>query len=86
MYDIKFSPTQILGVDVDRLPLERRSKRLPPWLTPVVLQQWGEGKLTTGRRAPMSVHLRRPLGMLRGASPSLAESDKGFGRFERSIH
>jgi len=56
---------QILGADVDGLPVERRAKHLPTWMTPGVLKQWGEGKVTKGRRVPMSIQMRHPLRVLR---------------------
>jgi hypothetical protein len=54
----------LLGVETDGLPVARRAERLPRWLIPSVLQQWGSGKVTKGRRTPMSAHLRRRMGML----------------------
>ena len=55
---------QLLGANVDGLPVEARAKNLPHWLVPVVLQQWGTGKVTKGRRTPMAIHLRHPSGVL----------------------
>ncbi len=54
---------QILGADVGGLPIESRAKNLPRWLVPEVLREWGTGKVTHGRRAPMSGQLRNPLGI-----------------------
>jgi hypothetical protein len=56
---------QILGAKVTGLPVEARAVNLPRWLVPVLLQQWGTGKVTKGRRVPMSVHLRHPGGAIR---------------------
>src|SRR5205823_1383438 len=43
---------------VDDTPLGERARRLPRWLVPTVLRQWGEGYQARG---PMALHLRRPL-------------------------
>jgi hypothetical protein len=56
---------QLLGAEVTGLPVESRARNLPRWLVPVLLQQWGTGKVTKGRRVPMSVHLRNPGGAIR---------------------
>lgn len=55
---------QILGADVEGLPVEWRTKNLPPWMARVVLEQWGAGRITFGRRQPMSDYLRHPAGLL----------------------
>ncbi len=55
---------RLLGADVGGLPVEWRARHLPAWLTPGVLNQWGQGKVTKGRRTPMSIQMRRPLGVL----------------------
>ena len=52
---------QILGANVDGLPIASRAKNLPRWIVPEVLREWGTGKVTHGRRAPMSGQLRHPL-------------------------
>ncbi len=52
---------QILGANVDGLPIEVRAKKLPRWIVPEVLREWGTGKVTHGRRAPMAGQLRNPL-------------------------
>ncbi len=52
---------QILGANVDGLPIASRAKNLPRWLVSEVLREWGTGKVTHGRRAPMSGQLRHPL-------------------------
>lgn len=54
----------ILGADVDGLPVADRARRLPSWIVPVVLQQWGTGRITNGRRQPMEGYLRHPAGLL----------------------
>ena len=54
---------QLLGANVDGLPVEARAKNLPRWLAPEVLREWGTGKVTHGRRIPMANYLRNPLGL-----------------------
>jgi hypothetical protein len=54
----------ILGADVDGLPVADRARHLPSWMVPVVLQQWGTGRITNGRRQPMRGYLRHPAGVL----------------------
>jgi hypothetical protein len=55
---------QLLGADVRGTPLEAAARRLPRWLTPTVLAQWGRGQLPHGRREPMQAYLRHPAGIL----------------------
>lgn len=55
---------QLLGAETDGLPVAGRAERLPRWLIPTVLQQWGAGKITKGRRVPMASYLRNPAGAL----------------------
>lgn len=56
---------QLLGAQIEGLPVEARAKQLPRWLAPVVLREWGTGKVTHGRRTPMSAHLRHPMSLLK---------------------
>jgi hypothetical protein len=51
---------ELLGAQVEGTPVAGR--RLPLWLVPAVLRQWGSG---SGWREPMSYFLRRPAGALR---------------------
>ncbi len=51
---------ELLGADVTGLPIEARAKNLPRWLVPEVLREWGTGKVTHGRRAPIASQLRNP--------------------------
>ena len=55
---------ELLGADVTGLPIEARAKNLPRWLAPEVLREWGTGKVTHGRRAPLASQLRNPAGLL----------------------
>jgi len=56
---------QLLGARVEGSPVAARAVNLPRWLVPVVLRQWGKGKVTKGRRAPMAGYLRHPSGALK---------------------
>jgi len=55
---------QILGADVDGLPVAQRAKHLPAWMVPSVLKEWGGGRITNGRRQPMQTYLQNPSGAL----------------------
>jgi hypothetical protein len=55
---------QLVGAHVDGTPVERRSRRLPRWLVPAILKQWGKRRLPDGMLAPMAHHLRDPRGVL----------------------
>jgi hypothetical protein len=55
---------QVLGADVNGMPVEQRAKSLPAWLAPTVLEQWGSGRITNGRRQPMAYYLRHPAGLI----------------------
>lgn len=58
---------QLLGAQVDGLPVEQRAKNLPRWLIPAVLKQWeapfakyhGQSR----HHAPMATYLRHPAGL-----------------------
>lgn len=54
----------LLGAGVNGLPSEARVTRLPHWLIPEVLAQWGTGKVTKGRRVPLASQLRNPVRLL----------------------
>lgn len=54
---------QILGAEVDGQPVADRARHLPSWMVAVVLQQWGTGRITNGRRHPMGGYLRDPAGL-----------------------
>jgi hypothetical protein len=56
---------QLLSARVEGLPVAVTEANLPRWLVPVVLQQWGKGKVTKGRRVPMSAYLRNPAGVMK---------------------
>jgi len=68
---------ELLGARVEGTPVAGR--RLPPWLVPAVLRQWGSG---SGWREPMSLFLRRPAGVLqelRRHWPNPIEATVGVG-------
>jgi hypothetical protein len=54
----------LFGARIDDLPVADRAGRLPGWLIPTVLQQWGAGRITHGRRVPMSAYLHHPAGVI----------------------
>jgi hypothetical protein len=56
---------QLLGAHVEGTPVEQRSRRLPRWLVPAILKQWGKMRLPDGMLAPMEHHLRHPRGALK---------------------
>jgi Uncharacterised nucleotidyltransferase len=53
---------QLLGARVDDTPIAARVQRLPRWLVPTVLRQWGQ---IYTHRTPISSCLRRPATMLK---------------------
>jgi len=55
---------QLLGARIDDTPVADRAERLPRWLVPVLLRQWGEGQTPHGMRVPMRRYLREPSGVL----------------------
>lgn len=56
---------QLLRAPVEGLPVGVKEANLPSWVVPAVLQQWGKGKVTKGRRVPMSAYLRNPAGVMK---------------------
>lgn len=58
---------ELLGACLDGAPDPVRERRLPAWLVPAVLRQWGRvgSQLPQGARTPMAFYLRRPRGVLR---------------------
>jgi hypothetical protein len=57
---------ELLGASLARVPAAVRERRLPRWLVPAILRQWGDaGFEPHGTRTPMAVELRRPRGLLR---------------------
>ena len=55
---------QLLGAQVADTPVAERAQRLPGWLIPTVLMQWGRGQVPHGTRMPMGSYLRDPAGLL----------------------
>lgn len=57
---------QLLGAEVEDTPISRRAKRLPRWLVPAVLKQWGQPFTDhLSQQESMSFVLRHPSGILR---------------------
>lgn len=56
----------LLGARLDRVPGRVRDRRLPSWLAPAALSQWGRvgWQDPQGARTPMSNYLRRPEGVI----------------------
>jgi hypothetical protein len=55
---------QLLGAEIDGTPVASRARRLPGWLVPTVLRQWGKGQIPHGARLPMINYIRRPSGIM----------------------
>lgn len=53
---------QLLGARLDDTPVADRASRLPRWLVPTVLQEWGRGSTA---RVPLESYRRRPIRMLK---------------------
>ena len=57
---------ELLGASLEGAPAAVRERRLPRWLLPAILRQWGDARFEPhGTRTPMAVELRRPRGLLR---------------------
>jgi len=57
---------ELLGASLAGVPAAIRERRLPRWLVPAILRQWGDARFEPhGTRTPMAVELRRPRGLLR---------------------
>ena len=57
---------ELLGASLEGVPVAVRERRLPRWLVPAILRQWGDARFQPhGTRTPMAVELRRPRGLLR---------------------
>ena len=72
---------EIVGAALERVPPAMRARRLPRWLVPSVLKQWGDGRFAPhGTRTPMAMELRRPgrlLPALRARWPNAVEATVG---------
>jgi hypothetical protein len=72
----------LLNADADGLPASARNTRLPRWLTPSLLQQWGKLQIPHGCRTGMAAYMRDPKGMftaLRTRWPNPIEATIGTG-------
>jgi hypothetical protein len=56
---------QLLGARLDGTPLADRARRIPRWLVPAVLAEWGSTRPAQGARLPMAAAIRRPRTLLR---------------------
>jgi hypothetical protein len=54
---------QLLGADVEATPIARRAGKLPRWLLPAVLKEWGTPFQSLGQ---VAIYLRRPANVLSG--------------------
>jgi len=56
---------ELLGARLDGAPAAMRSRRLPGWMVPAVLRQWGDPRLEPqSRRRPFAADLARPAAAL----------------------
>ena len=60
---------QLLGAQVEGTPIARRAHRLPSWLAPAVLKEWGTHFRPL---SPIARYLRQPLSRLNGLLGELA--------------
>jgi hypothetical protein len=79
---------ELLGASLDGVPAAVRERRLPRWLVPAILRQWGDARFEPhGTRTPMASELRRPRGLLRALRvrwPNAVEATVGRrARFNR---
>jgi hypothetical protein len=76
----------LLGARLDGVPIADRARRLPAWLTPSVLREWGAGRPPQGARERIGVAFRNPrrlLGALRVRWPNAVEATVGVrGSFD----
>lgn len=72
---------ELLGANLEGVPAPVRERRLPRWLVPAVLRQWGDvGFEPHGTRTPMAAELRRPRSLpraLRTRWPNAVEATVG---------
>jgi hypothetical protein len=60
---------QLLGAEVAGTPVSRRAGKLPTWLVPAVLKEWGTPFQPLGQ---VAIYLRRPLSKLRRLPTALS--------------
>jgi hypothetical protein len=57
---------ELLGASLEGVPAVVHERRLPRWLVPAILRQWGDVRFEPhGTRRPMAMELRRPRGLIR---------------------
>ena len=58
---------EVLGASLDGVPGRVSRRRLPRWLMPVILAQWGDPVFAAhGLRVPLATSLRNPLALIKG--------------------
>jgi putative nucleotidyltransferase-like protein len=73
---------RVLGARLDGLPIAERARRLPRWLVPAVLREWGSARRAQGARRPMADTLRHPGTLLQALWerwPNAVEATVGVG-------
>ena len=73
---------RVLGARLDGAPVAERAQRLPRWLVPSVLHEWGSARPAQGARQPMADALRHPTWLLRALRvrwPNAVEATVGMG-------
>ena len=72
----------LLKAETTGLPASVRDTRLPEWLIPSLLQQWGKLQIPHGCRTRMAAHLNAPRGLLKALRlrwPNPIEATVGTG-------
>jgi hypothetical protein len=73
----------ILGARIEGIAAGRRRVRLPRWLVPAVLREWGAARPPQGARVPIADLLRQPGALCRALLlrwPNAIEATIGLGR------
>jgi hypothetical protein len=72
----------VLGASLDGIPLAEPASRLPRWLVPSVLEEWGRSRAAQGAREPMAAVLRHPSRLATALAlrwPNAVEATVGVG-------
>jgi hypothetical protein len=73
---------RVLGARLEGTPVAERADRLPHWLVPSVLREWGATRPAQGARRPVADAVRHPgawLEALRARWPNAVEATVGVG-------